>query len=138
VLPPLRAAQLKARLQAKKAIRTMRDWFIEHWRRKRLIDWLGIDPWIDSSLAQSCQSVQERSNAVSSSFAFPADGMEAPPQRGRRCAQQPRPSGMTFPGLLPRKINKEGRVRAQQRCGVWRFCHASDFVSYNTCPSERI
>ncbi len=47
----------------------MHDWFFRHGARRRLIDWLGIDAWIDSSLAQSWQSVQERWNAVSSFFA---------------------------------------------------------------------
>ena len=47
----------------------MHDWFFRHGARKRLIDWLGIDAWIDSSLAQSWQSTQERWNAFSSFFA---------------------------------------------------------------------
>ena len=47
----------------------MHDWFFRHGARRRLIDWLGIDAWIDSSLAQSWQSMQERWNAVSSFFA---------------------------------------------------------------------
>ena len=47
----------------------MHDWFFRHGARRRVIDWLGIDAWIDSSLAQSWQSVQERWNAVSSFFA---------------------------------------------------------------------
>jgi penicillin-binding protein 1A len=47
----------------------LHDWFFRHGARKRLIDWLGVDAWIDSSLAQSWQSAQERWNAVSSFFA---------------------------------------------------------------------
>jgi penicillin-binding protein 1A len=47
----------------------LHDWFFRHGARRRVIDWLGIDAWIDSSLAQSWQSVQERWNAVSSFFA---------------------------------------------------------------------
>jgi penicillin-binding protein 1A len=47
----------------------LHDWFFRHGARKRLIDWLGIDAWIDSALAQTWQSVQERWNAVSSFFA---------------------------------------------------------------------
>jgi penicillin-binding protein 1A len=47
----------------------LHDWFFRHGTRKRLIDWLGIDAWIDSSLAETWQSLQERGNAVSSFFA---------------------------------------------------------------------
>ena len=48
----------------------MHDWFFRHGgSRKRLIDWLGIDAWINSSLAESWQSLQDRWNAVSSFFA---------------------------------------------------------------------
>ncbi|HZT48749.1 MAG TPA: transglycosylase domain-containing protein, partial [Hyphomicrobiaceae bacterium] len=47
----------------------MHDWFFRHGSRKRLIDWLGLDAWIDSSLAETWQSVQDRWNAVSSFFA---------------------------------------------------------------------
>ena len=47
----------------------MHDWFFRHGTRKRLIDWLGIDAWIDSSLAETWQKLQERGNAVSSFFA---------------------------------------------------------------------
>ncbi len=47
----------------------MHDWFFRHGTRKRLIDWLGIDAWIDSSLAETWQSIQERGNAISSFFA---------------------------------------------------------------------
>ena len=48
----------------------MHDWFFRHGGgRKRLIDWLGIDAWIDSSLAETWQSLQDRWNAVTSFFA---------------------------------------------------------------------
>ena len=48
----------------------MHDWFFRHGSgRKRLIDWLGVDAWIDSSLAESWQSLQDRWNAVTSFFA---------------------------------------------------------------------
>ena len=47
----------------------MHDWFFKHSGRKRLIDWLGIDSWIDSALANSWNSVLDRWNAVSSFFA---------------------------------------------------------------------
>jgi penicillin-binding protein 1A len=47
----------------------LHDWFFRHGTRKRLIDWLGIDAWIDSSLAETWQSLQERGNAVSNFFA---------------------------------------------------------------------
>jgi penicillin-binding protein 1A len=61
----------RAREQEKKQNRglALHDWFFRHGARKRLIDWLGIDAWIDSSLAQSWQSTQERWNAFSSFFA---------------------------------------------------------------------
>ena len=47
----------------------MHDWFFRHGGRKRFIDWLGIDAWIDSSLAETWQSLQDLWNAVSSFFA---------------------------------------------------------------------
>ena len=47
----------------------MHDWFFRHGSGKRLIDWLGIDAWIDSSLAETWQSLADRWNAVSSFFA---------------------------------------------------------------------
>jgi penicillin-binding protein 1A len=47
----------------------MDEWFFRHSGRKRLIDWLGIDAWIDSSLAGVWQSLQERWCAISSFFA---------------------------------------------------------------------
>ena len=48
----------------------LHDWFFRHGSgRKRLIDWLGIDAWIDSSLAESWQSLQDRWNGITSFFA---------------------------------------------------------------------
>ena len=47
----------------------MHDWFFRHGSRKRLIDWLGVDAWIDSSLAEGWNSLQDRWNALSSFFA---------------------------------------------------------------------
>jgi penicillin-binding protein 1A len=47
----------------------MHDWFFRQSGGKRVIDWLGIDSWIDSSLAETWQSMQERWNAFSSFFA---------------------------------------------------------------------
>ena len=38
-------------------------------RRDRLINWLGIDSWIDSSLAESWERLKDRYNAASSAFA---------------------------------------------------------------------
>src|SRR6516162_2720008 len=47
----------------------MDEWFFRHNARKGLIDWLGIDAWLDSSLAGAWQSLQERWYAISSFFA---------------------------------------------------------------------
>ena len=47
----------------------MDEWFFRHNGRKGLIDWLGIDAWLDSSLAGAWQSLQERWYAISSFFA---------------------------------------------------------------------
>ncbi|HJZ43542.1 MAG TPA: PBP1A family penicillin-binding protein [Hyphomicrobiaceae bacterium] len=47
----------------------MHDWFFRQSGRKRVIDWLGIDSWIDSQLAETWQTMQERWNAFSSFFA---------------------------------------------------------------------
>jgi penicillin-binding protein 1A len=44
------------------------DWFFRQ-KRGGLINWLGIDSWIDSSLAESWQALQDRWNAASSFFA---------------------------------------------------------------------
>jgi hypothetical protein len=32
------------------------DWFFRQGSGKRLVDWLGVDAWIDSSLAQTWQT----------------------------------------------------------------------------------
>ena len=47
----------------------MDEWFFRHSAKQRLVDWLGIDAWIDSSLAGVWQSLQERWYAISSFFA---------------------------------------------------------------------
>jgi penicillin-binding protein 1A len=49
--------------------RGVHEWFFRHGGRKRLIDWLGVDAWIDSSLAGAWQAWQDRWNAFSSFFA---------------------------------------------------------------------
>ncbi len=36
----------------------MHDWFFKQGRKRRLIDWLGIDAWIDSSLSASWESLK--------------------------------------------------------------------------------
>ena len=46
----------------------MSDWFFRE-RRDQLINWMGVDSWIDSSLASAWQGLQERWNAASSFFA---------------------------------------------------------------------
>jgi penicillin-binding protein 1A len=45
------------------------DWFFRQGGRDRLINWLGLDAWIDSSLSQSWQWVKSRYMAASSFFA---------------------------------------------------------------------
>jgi penicillin-binding protein 1A len=47
----------------------MHDWFFRHGARRRLIDWLGIDAWIDASLFAAWQSLQDRWNALTGFFA---------------------------------------------------------------------
>ena len=47
----------------------MSDWFFRQGGRDRLINWLGLDAWIDSSLSQSWQWVKSRYMAASSFFA---------------------------------------------------------------------
>ena len=47
----------------------LHDWFFKQGGKRRLIDWLGIDAWIDSSLSASWESTKDRWNAVSSFFA---------------------------------------------------------------------
>jgi penicillin-binding protein 1A len=45
------------------------DWFFKQGGRTRLINWLGIDSWIDSRLAETLQATQDRWNAASTFFA---------------------------------------------------------------------
>ena len=47
----------------------MHDWFFRQGSGKRLIDWLGIDAWIDSSLAQTWETLADRWNGVTAFFA---------------------------------------------------------------------
>jgi len=47
----------------------LHDWFFKQGDKRRLIDWLGIDAWIDSSLSASWEGIKDRWNAVSSFFA---------------------------------------------------------------------
>ena len=42
----------------------MHEWFFRHDGRKRVIDWLGLDSWIDSTLAETWQAWQDRWNAL--------------------------------------------------------------------------
>ena len=44
----------------------MHDWFFRQGGRRRLIDWLGIDAWIDSSLNATWESLKDRGNALTS------------------------------------------------------------------------
>jgi penicillin-binding protein 1A len=45
------------------------DWFFRHGSGKRLIDWLGLDAWIDSSIAETWQTLADRWNGVTTFFA---------------------------------------------------------------------
>jgi penicillin-binding protein 1A len=45
------------------------DWFFRHGGRKRVVDWLGLDAWIDSSLAETWQSLADRWNGITTFFA---------------------------------------------------------------------
>jgi penicillin-binding protein 1A len=47
----------------------LNDWFFKHGGPNRLVNWLGIDSWIDSSLHQTWERIKDRYNAVSSFFA---------------------------------------------------------------------
>ena len=47
----------------------MHDWFFRHGSGKRLIDWLGLDAWIDSSIAETWQTLADRWNGVTTFFA---------------------------------------------------------------------
>lgn len=46
----------------------MSDWFFKQ-KRNGLINWMGLDSWIDSSLAQTFSALQDRWNAAQSFFA---------------------------------------------------------------------
>src|SRR3990172_13367423 len=45
------------------------DWFIRQGRRERFINWLGVDSFIDSTLAETWSRIQNWWNAGSSFFA---------------------------------------------------------------------
>ncbi len=47
----------------------MSDWFFRQGGRDRLVNWLGIDAWIDSNLSQSWHWLKSRDMAASSFFA---------------------------------------------------------------------
>ena len=47
----------------------MSDWFFRQGGRDRLVNWLGIDAWIDSTLSQSWHWIKSRYMAASSFFA---------------------------------------------------------------------
>ena len=46
----------------------MSDWFFKQGGRDRLINWLGIDSWLDSSLAEAWERTKDRYDAASSFF----------------------------------------------------------------------
>ncbi|MFZ4808924.1 MAG: transglycosylase domain-containing protein [Hyphomicrobiaceae bacterium] len=47
----------------------MSDWFFRRGDRDRLVNWLGIDAWLDSSLAETWERLKDRYSAASSYFA---------------------------------------------------------------------
>ena len=47
----------------------MHDWFFRQGKGKGLVDWLGVDAWIDSSIAQTWESLADRWNGVTTFFA---------------------------------------------------------------------
>lgn len=47
----------------------MYDWFFKRRDRVRLINWLGIDAWIDSTLAEAWERIKDGYDAASSFFA---------------------------------------------------------------------
>ena len=47
----------------------MNDWFFKQGGRDRLINWLGIDSWIDSTLAETWERIKSGYDAASSFFA---------------------------------------------------------------------
>ena len=50
-------------------VSSLHDWFFKNGRRKRFIDWLGLDARIDSSIATAWEESKDRYNAFSSFFA---------------------------------------------------------------------
>ena len=46
----------------------MYDWFFKQRGRNRLINWLGIDAWIDSTLAETWERIKDSYDAASSFF----------------------------------------------------------------------
>ena len=49
--------------------RDLSDWIFRRGGRNRLINWIGIDSWIDSTLAETWERSKDRWNAASSFFA---------------------------------------------------------------------
>ncbi|HUJ37640.1 MAG TPA: penicillin-binding protein, partial [Hyphomicrobium sp.] len=47
----------------------MQDWFFKQGRRERLINWLGLDSKIDSTLAETWAAMRDYWNAGTSFFA---------------------------------------------------------------------
>ena len=47
----------------------MNDWFFKQGGRDRIINWLGIDAWIDSTLAETWERIKSGYDALSSFFA---------------------------------------------------------------------
>ena len=47
----------------------MNDWFFKQRGRDRLINWLGLDSWIDSTLAETWEWIKDSYDAASSFFA---------------------------------------------------------------------
>ncbi|MGI9421990.1 MAG: transglycosylase domain-containing protein [Hyphomicrobiaceae bacterium] len=47
----------------------MSDWFFKQGGRHRIVDWLGLDAWIDSTLSGIWSLLKDRYNAASSYFA---------------------------------------------------------------------
>lgn len=47
----------------------MYDWFFKQRGRDRLVNWLGIDAWIDSTLAETWERIKDGYDAASSFFA---------------------------------------------------------------------
>ncbi|MGH6815409.1 MAG: transglycosylase domain-containing protein, partial [Hyphomicrobiaceae bacterium] len=47
----------------------MIDWFHKRGGRERLVNWLGMDSWIDSTLSEIWERIKDRYNAAASFFA---------------------------------------------------------------------